>query len=134
MDLVGVPAQYLDVVWNDVKDRIAYVLETLSDEEVSVDEMQRMIANREAQLWTTNDKQSVCITRILKKLHHTEMVVWVLHSDNFCEEHWNLLDQIKEWARAQGCTKSRIVARPGFEKILVKHGWKRRHITLTQEI
>lgn len=134
MDLVGVPAQYLDVVWNDVKDRIAYVLETLSDEEITVDEMQQMILNREAQLWTTNDKKSVCITRILKKLRHTEMVVWVMQSDNFCEEHWELLEQIKDWGKRQGCTQSRIVARPGFEKTLVKHGWKRRYVGLTQEL
>ena len=134
MDLVGVPAPYLDVVWNSVKDRIAEVLERFSDDEYDVAEVERMIRNRDAQLWTSTDQDCVYVTQILVKKHNKELQAWLFHADELKEDHWELYDQIKRWAKENGCTKTRVVCRPGFEREFVKHGWKRRHVTLTQEI
>lgn len=134
MDLVGVPAKYLDVVWNDVKERISETLERFSDEELSAEDVHQQILNRDAQLWTTNEKESVCVTKILQRKHHKELLLWLVYADEMNNEHWMFIDQIKEWAKQQGCTKARSVSRPGFGKLLVANGWKRRYITLTQEL
>lgn len=134
MDLVGVPAQYLDVVWNDVKDRIAETLERFSDEELSADDIYKQIQERDAQLWTTTEKESVCVTKILQRKNHKELLLWLVHADEMNEAHWEFIEQIKDWAKQQGCTKARSVSRPGFGKLLVENGWKRRYITLTKDL
>ena len=134
MDLVGVPAQYLDVVWNDVKDRIGTVLEKASDDEYTVADIEKMLRNRDAQLWTTTDKDAVWVTQIVVKKAHKELLAWMFQADKLTDEHWRLNDYIHLWAKEQGCIKTRVVCRPGFEKEFIRHGWKKRHVTLTQEL
>jgi hypothetical protein len=134
MDLIGVPVQYLDVVWNDVKDRISETLERFSDDELTAEDVHQQIMNRDAQLWTTTAKDSVCVTKLIKRKNHTELLLWLVHANQATQEHWDFIEQIKEWAKSQGCTKARSISRPGFEKPMIRAGWKRRYITLVQEL
>lgn len=134
MDLVGIPSQYLDVVWNDVKHRIGDVIARFSDDEMTLEMVEKEIKSMDAQLWTTSDRDSIYITKIFKKSDYSELFLWMFHADELKEDHWRLLEYIKMWAKEQGCTKSRAIVRPGFEKLLVKHGWEKRHVTMTQEI
>lgn len=134
MDLVGIPAQYLDVVWNDVKDRICEVLLKYGDNEYTLNDIHNAIQSRDAQLWTVLDKSAVCVTKLVKRANYKEMVIWYMHADNFNDNHWDLLDQIKSWGKQQGCSKARVYVRPGFEKNMVKHNWVRQYAILTQEL
>lgn len=134
MDLVGVPSTELDRVWLSVKDRIADTLERFSDDEVTADDIHVLLRNRDAQLWTTTEMDAVWVTQILNKHAHREMLVWLFNADELVERHWEMFDRIHEWAKEQGCTKSRVIVRPGFERDLKKHGWTKRHVTLTREI
>lgn len=134
MDLVGVSAQYLDVVWNDVKDRISETLERFSDDELTAEDVHQQILDRDAQLWTTTEKESVCVTKILKRKNHLELLIWIVHADKATQDHWDFIEQIKQWGKVQGCTKVSALVRPGFEKSMVKAGWKRKYVKLVQEI
>jgi hypothetical protein len=134
MQLVGVPSYELNTVWNDVKSRVAEILERFSDDEYTIEDVEKMILARDAQLWTTTDKDAIYITQILIKKNHKELFGWMFHADLLKDGHWQLWESVKEWAKSQGCTKQRVVIRPGFEKAFAKHGWNKRHITMTQEI
>lgn len=134
MNLVGVQSSEIDGIWDDVKDRIADVLGRFSDDDYSLEDVYRQLISADAQLWTTTDKDAIYITQVLKKKSYQEVLVWMFHADELKEEHWELLEIIKMWAKQVGCTKVRVVVRPGFEKSLTKHGWKKRHVTMAQEI
>lgn len=134
MQLVGVPYYELDTVWDDVKERVGDVLEIFSDDDYSIEDVEKMILSRDAQLWTTTDKDAIYITKILIKKHHKELYGWMFQADALKEEHWQLWEIVKQWAKSQGCTKQRVAVRPGFEKAFRNHGWKKNYVTMTQEI
>lgn len=134
MDLVGVPNIELDRIWKSVRERIAETLERFSDDEVTAEEVYTLLINRDAQLWTTTDLDAIWVTQILNKHAHKEMLVWLFNADKLTDRHWEMFEQIHEWAKSVGCVKSRVIVRPGFERELTKHGWHKRHVTLTREI
>lgn len=45
-----------------------------------------------------------------------------------------LLTEIEAWEKAQGCTLSEIVCRPGWEKVLKPFGYKKTHVLLSKEL
>ena len=134
MYLVGVPSSDIDEVWDSVKDRISEVLTRFGDDDYTVDDVEQMIRKAEAQLWTTTDNDAIYVTKILAGKNSKELFGWMFEADALKEEHWKLWEIVKAWARENGCNTSRVVVRPGFEKGFIKHGWKKRHVTLTQEI
>ena len=134
MNLVGIPSVELASVWGKVKDRVAIILDRFSDDEYTIADIEKMIMERDAQLWTTTDNDAIYITQILIKKNHNELFGWMFQADALKEEHWELWECVREWAKSQGCSKERVVVRPGFEKAFVKHDWKKRHVTLTREI
>jgi hypothetical protein len=45
-----------------------------------------------------------------------------------------LLDHVEAWARAQGCALMQPIARPGWERVLAKRGYRKTHVMLEKKL
>lgn len=134
MNLVGVPSISLDRVWNSIKDRIDYTIRNFGDDGSTAEDVYAKLINRDAQLWVTDKLDAAWVTQILNDKDGKTMLCWLFNADELTDEHWNLFELIHDWAKQQGCKRSKVVVRPGFEKSLSKHGWNKKHVTMVRGI
>jgi hypothetical protein len=135
MNLVGVPSISLDRVWSLVRDRIDYTVKNFGDDDgTTAEDIYAMLLNRDAQLWVSDSLDAAWVTQILTKNDDKTMLVWLFNADKLTDEHWELFEHIHDWAKELGCVRSKVVVRPGFEKSLAQHGWKKKHVTMVREI
>lgn len=132
--LVGVRHNEVENVWDAVKDRIEYTLFHYGNDVTTANDLHDLIMNRDAQLWTTSDLDAVMVTQILIKPDIKECLIWVFNADTLTDKHWLMFDDITDWAKHQGCDLLRAITRPGFEKILSKRNWKKRHVVMTRRL
>ena len=135
MELVAVPPSTIDSMWAKLMPHIEKVLAIFPEEGYSPSDINKLVKSYDAQMWTTTEDDAIFVTQIqLNNLQKPYLLVWLFQADELLEEHWELLDQIKAWGKFHGCTSAKVIVRPGFEKLMIKHGWKKRHVTVTQEI
>jgi hypothetical protein len=135
MELVAVPPSSIDLMWAKLEPRIANVVALFKDDGYTTTDVLHMVKTYDAQMWTTSEEDAIFVTQImLNNMKQPYLLIWMFEADKLLDEHWELLDQIKAWGKSHGCKTAKVVCRPGFEKQIMNHGWKKRHITLTQEI
>jgi hypothetical protein len=108
-----------------IEDALAYSGDTHNFDDVVLG-----ILTGHFQFWPTED--SCMVTEIVvyprKKVFHVFLAGGSLNQ---------LIDFHKpatEWAKSQGCTGMTITGRPGWERVLAKHGWNYQFTTLKKEI
>lgn len=98
----------------------------------------KAIADRNFQLWVAVDPES----KVLRAAAVTEIVNFprkrvcrVLGATGDDFEMW--VDHIltmERWSKASGCTSMEPFTRPGWERVLKKHGYRKSHVLLEKEI
>lgn len=117
----GVPAEYLEIVWNGVEPYLDRALKR-GNQFRTVDILKKLIT-REMQMWVAYDGefadpdiQAFCITEInLTPLQKECLIVWCSGKER---DNWAFyIEEIEKWAKAKGCDVMKVMSRPGWEKV-----------------
>ena len=128
--LHGIKSENLPIVWEDVKPFIEEAL-TLDDGRWTIESIYKSIQEKDRQLWVSLDMgvKAVGITEIINYPGKKVCNIFLGSGDmNYMVPHMN---EIKAWAKSQGCTTIEIHGREGWQRIF---GWKRAGVILRQEI
>lgn len=128
-----VPPQRLADVWGHVSPLVTLACARSSGKFLASD-VARSVAAGEFQLWVGLDDDPgppkvILITRLLPypRLIACELLACV--GDD--REAWEpLMDDIEAWAKAAGATLMQPIARPGWERVLAKRGYRKTHVML----
>lgn len=94
-----------------------------------------LIKSRHSQCWIAlegEDVRAVCLTQIRDDALNT-CVITHCAGDSFSE--WiGAVHIIKAWAKEAGCQRIEAITRPGWERYLRTHGFKKTHVILDAEI
>ena len=141
MDIVYIPVKDIDKVWVLAKpyidDALAY-----SNSHHHSEHFKDLIKKGKLQLWFLwDDKKSTVkekmngvvvseiIQRSIKKVFHLPIVT----GKN--RQQWqHLIEKLEDFAKDQGCDLMELIARPGWQKILDKHNYKKTHVILEKEL
>jgi len=93
------------------------------------DEITRGIAEGKMQLWPA---ERGCILTEIVVYHHTKCL-HVFLAGGELDEILQMTENVKEWAKLQGCSFASFDGRLGWQKPLEKVGWKPRSITMHLE-
>tara|TARA_S200002703_G_scaffold105440_1_gene91522 strand:- start:609 stop:1010 length:402 start_codon:yes stop_codon:yes gene_type:complete len=131
--LIPVPAESLDYVWPIAEP----YLEKAITADYSVESFRQAIASREMQLWATDKDGELiafAVTQILLRPNAKVLLISLVAGRDV--RAWlPLIDDFKEWARAQGCSAIECyVDRERWSRSLAKYGWKKESLTLRKEI
>lgn len=97
-------------------------------------DLQRDILNGNALIWLAWNGESI-EAAAATALHPTEagLVCSVLACGGSDMKRWlPLLETIETYAKAEGCARSRIVGREGWQRVL--DGYRETHVILTKEL
>ena len=125
MDIVYIPVKDIDKVWVLAKpyidDALAY-----SNSHHHSEHFKDLIKKGKLQLWFLwDDKKST----VKEKMNG----VVVCTGKN--RQRWqHLIEKIEEFAKGEGCDCMELIARPGWQKILDKHNYKKTHVILEKEL
>lgn len=119
VEVVGIQADRLDVVWPVCEPMLAEVL-TLSEGRLDTDSLYRMLKEKQAQLWSAIDSRrcyGFLVTSISE--HPTgRKVLEVNYVNGFDMARWvGRLVDLEAWALEQGCDAVEIHGRPGWGRV-----------------
>lgn len=130
--LVGIPLQNLPECWHEVRHFVEAAC-TRSNGKYAVADIIRSLGSGDMQLWAAADEEG-----IVKSIGITEIanyprtriarLLCVTGEDSSAIEHH--LPEMEAWAVANGCTRLEAIARPGWERVLHKDGFKKTHVIL----
>lgn len=130
MVLRQVPVPFLNVVWPQVSQWIAERVVERSNGELSLAGIAERLLTGEWQLWVVVDGtyRAVLATELTK-----EGIARINFATGRGAEDWkHLIDEIKEWARQQGCHHLKMLARKGWAKHLPE--FKISHVMLEMDL
>lgn len=129
-----VPPQRLAEAWDRVGPLIALACARSSGKFTAAD-VARAVAAGAFQLWVGIDDADpgtprvMLITRLLPYPRLTACELLACVGDD--RAAWEtLLEDIERWAKASGATLMQPIARPGWERVLTKRGYRKTHVML----
>lgn len=126
------PHQLTDV-WCSVEPLVVLACARSSGKFLAAD-VARAVALGEFQLWVGADDgeaypKVIMITRLLPYPRLTACELLACVGDD--REAWEpLLDDVEAWAKANGASLMQPIARPGWERVLAKRGYRKTHVML----
>ena len=133
-ELVGIPSAEIDAVWPLVEPRIAAACRRGRDKEAPEDIRQALKA-RDQQLWLAWDGAiaAVAVTQIVRHPRKTCCRIRICTGRE--RRSWQAcIAAIEGWARAQGCAAMELIARPGWSRVLARHGYETTHVFCEKEL
>lgn len=130
---VGVPRERVADWWQEIEPFIAEAVEGRGYE--SHDIFKSLFAG-EMNLClfdTETGVEAVCVSEVLQRPHFD---VWrILITTGRNRQNWqHHIETVAERARAIGCKRMEILARPGWERVLKDYGWKKTHVLLEKDL
>src|SRR5262249_27171526 len=129
-----VPASRLADAWADVAPLVSLACARSSGKFAAAD-VARAVAAGAFQLWVgVTDAEPatprvMLITRLLPYPRLTVCELLACVGDD--REAWEpLLDDIERWAKAHGAALMQPIARPGWERVLARRGYRKTHVML----
>jgi hypothetical protein len=132
--LVGVPAAEIDSVWPLVEPLIAAACRRGRDKDAP-DDIRGALKARDLQLWLAWDGAvaALAVTQIV--CHPRKKCCRIRICTGRGRRAWQgYIAVIEAWARAQGCAAMELIARPGWSRILARHGYATTHVFCEKEI
>lgn len=124
-------SSHVDSVWNLVLPLVESALD-YDDSRYSASSIYEEIKNRGMQLWLVmnGDIEACLVTEIRKYPLKTVCTIFLAAGKNL--ENWiHVQENLKAWAKTQGCSTIELYGRPGWEK---KLGWKKTQVILREDI
>lgn len=116
--------------WAEARELLLRSVERTDD--VTIEDVEAGLETGKAQLWAAFDGRVrlAGITQLLKIKSGKQCFIWQLGGE------WDhapaLLNEVTEWARAEGCSSIEGNMRPGFEKRL--NDWRKVTVTLRKDL
>lgn len=86
----------------------------------NLDDVAAMVRMGQAYFWPAANGAGVAL--IEDNPQDRRLVIWLAGGERSALEH-ELLPQVEDWGRANGCTLALIVGRPGWERSLKTYGY-----------
>jgi hypothetical protein len=113
-----IPPQLARQIWPQVRDKL-YAAVRRTDLSHTVD-IARDVLHGDGVLWIACQGQEIeaaAVTLLTRTDRHLVCLITALGGENM--GHWfPLLEQIEDWARAEGAARVRIMGRPGWVRLL----------------
>ena len=131
MQMQGVPHDLYPGVAGHIRPFLAKFTE---DGAHDVQFFEDQIADRSMQLWVGGDDgiKVVCLTEIGTDKLKTCHVSFCTGEDVNSWVH--LINDICRWAKEIGCGRIRVTARPGYERLLTQHSFRKTHVVLDRSL
>ena len=134
IQLVYIPNQKIDEAWHHVESNIADAL-AKSNGYALASNFKEWIKEKKMQLWILWDKESehkyygVVVTEIIQRPLQRVLNIKIMTGTH--REKWqHLVKEIEDFAWFNNCDSMELVARPGWEKVLKRFGYKKSHVLL----
>ena len=134
IQLVYIPNEKIDEAWHNVESNIADAL-AKSNGYALASNFKEWIKEKKMQLWILWDKESehkyygVVVTEIIQRPLQRVLNIKIMTGTH--REKWqHLVKEIEDFAWFNNCDSMELVARPGWEKILKRFGYKKSHVLL----
>jgi hypothetical protein len=134
IQLVYIPNEKIDEAWHHVESNIADALARSSGYALASN-FKEWIKEKKMQLWILWDKESehkyygVVVTEIIQRPLQRVLNIKIMTGTH--REKWqHLVKEIEDFAWFNNCDSMELVARPGWEKILKRFGYKKSHVLL----
>ena len=125
----------VDKVWPLARDLVQSACET--NDSFDAEDIKEFCKQGAMQLWlVVSDFDTVLATVVTEVRNYPnykvcdarivtgqKMKLWIHH-----------LADLEKWAKDQGCKKMELFARPGWEKIMKKKGYKKTHVQIEKEL
>jgi hypothetical protein len=134
IQLVYIPNEKIDEAWHHVESNIADALARSSGYALASN-FKEWIKEKKMQLWILWDKESehkyygVVVTEIIQRPLQRVLNIKIMTGTH--REKWqHLVKEIEDFAWFNNCDSMELVARPGWEKVLKRFGYKKSHVLL----
>ena len=134
IQLVYIPNEKIDEAWHHVESNIADAL-ARSNGYALASNFKEWIKEKKMQLWILWDKESehkyygVVVTEIIQRPLQRVLNIKIMTGTH--REKWqHLVKEIEDFAWFNNCDSMELVARPGWEKVLKRFGYKKNHVLL----
>lgn len=138
--LLGVPPEFLPDTWPLVEPLIVKACSESGGRFTAAD-VAAKVSTGEFQLWIAqsededeiNPVQALGLTRLVAYPRLTACEVMATLGRDM--KDWSgHINGISEWAARHGATQMHVIARPGWEKVLKREGYRKTHIFLERDI
>lgn len=133
--IVGIGAPQLDVTWPKVLPWLEAACER-GGYTHSTDDMLADLRTGDTQLWVAvaDEIEAVFITQFRR--YPQRAVVEVLVGTGRGYQRWydKFLDVLEAWSREKGATRMKLIARPGWQRVLRHHGYNPTHVMLEKDL
>ena len=134
IQLVYIPNEKIDEAWHHVESNIADAL-ARSNGYALASNFKEWNKEKKMQLWILWDKESehkyygVVVTEIIQRPLQRVLNIKIMTGTH--REKWqHLVKEIEDFAWFNNCDSMELVARPGWEKVLKRFGYKKSHVLL----
>ena len=127
-DLHNIGRDGIDDIWPYVLPFVTQAMERSHYD--TPDDVRLALDKGTAQLWIASKNgniEAVCVTQIETNAKGSDCSIWICtgHDRQDWQHH---LAEIETWARYEGCTVMRHMARPGWAKVLKPMGYSVKHV------
>ncbi len=135
----GIPAEYIDDVWDDCAQYVQ-MGNNKSQDEMDVSDIYFFLKEKEMQLWVVFDKdndkeiKAVVTTQILNYPQKKVCRIVTLGGNKMDEWVAQTLDILESWSQEQECDAMETVCRKGFIKKLKDFGYEQTYTILGKEL
>jgi len=141
MNLVRIPTSNIDDVWNLIKKDIQEAL-SYSGNHTDSDFVLETLKQEKFQLWIVWDKNQkttldkyygVVVTEIIKRKLIQSCNIFIVTGRH--RQKWqHLVKELESFAIKNECDCMELFARPGWDKIMKNHNYKRTHVVLEKQL
>ena len=141
MKLVNIPSSNLDDVWSLVKKDISEAL-SYSGNHTDAQFVYESIKENKMQLWVVWDKDKpttlekyygVVVTEVVQRKLKRSCQIFIMTGKH--RQKWqHLVKELENFAIKNKCDCMELLARPGWDKIMKNHDYKRTHVVLEKQL
>ena len=133
--LLLVSPALLPQVWPQVKP-LFLQNESIWEEYYTIESFPILFQQGTLQLWTVNNEEEFFLAWVttLHKFPKTKVLEILLIVGDRMKDSLVFLDCTEMWAKKQGATKSNIIGREGFLRVLGPYGYRKRAVALSKDI
>lgn len=135
MKAVGVLSHLTPKAWPLIENWVSAALEK-SKADCTAKDVREQLADRRMQLWLAwegDRAKGCCVTELVNTARGRICNLVAVGGIDFAE--WRaLIEDIKAWARANGCVCLEASGRAGWERLVGDDGWKKVRTTIEMEL
>lgn len=131
MNFTGIPSAKVPEIWPFAEELVSSAVERSG--ELSAQDILDALLSRNMQLWAAFDNglKAIAVTEI-QVLPRKKLGSILICTGEGRKEWEYALSIIEDWARSEGCTGMKLLARPGWERVL--KDYRKTHVLLEKEL